>query len=297
MYKFLIIIFFLLSFNSLHAEESLLTLKQQLDRLQREVTDLSKLVYSGSDDSNESIDQSILSAFDLRIYDLENEAKKLNSSFEELIFQIDDLKKLYEDLNTNIDNKITNLRNEIQSKSPINLSEENITDNVVENNNNVAAEKNTLGKLVISNETNIDENNNIQNESENNVVLSPEQEFQQAIDLLLSQKFDEAQSALNTFISKHNDNNLSGSAHYWLGEIYILKKEFRESALILAEGYQKFPKSIKAPDMLFKLSESLLRIEKIQESCNTLVKLNSEFPKNKFLDKVKEKIIELDCNL
>ena len=49
--------------------------------------------------------------------------------------------------------------------------------------------------------------------------------------------------------------------------------------------------------MLFKLSESLLKIEKIQESCNTLVKLNSEFPKNKFLDKVKEKIIELDCNL
>ena len=72
MYKFLTIIFFLLSFNSLYAEESLLTLKQQLDRLQREVTDLSKLVYSGSNDSNESIDQSILSAFDLRIYDLEN---------------------------------------------------------------------------------------------------------------------------------------------------------------------------------------------------------------------------------
>ena len=58
MYKFLTIIFFLLSFNSLYAEESLLTLKQQLDRLQREVTDLSKLVYSGSNDSNESIDQS-----------------------------------------------------------------------------------------------------------------------------------------------------------------------------------------------------------------------------------------------
>ena len=297
MYKFLIIIFFLLSFNSLYAEESLLTLKQQLDRLQREVTDLSKLVYSGSNDSNESIDQSILSAFDLRIYDLENEAKKLNSSFEELIFQIDDLKKLYEDLNINMDNKITNLKSEIKLNSSINLSEENTTNNAIENNNNVVAEKNTLGKLVISNDTNIDQNNDIQNESENNVILSPEQEFQQAIDLLLSQKFDEAESALNTFISKYNDNNLSGSAHYWLGEIYILKKEFRESALILAEGYQKFPKSIKAPDMLFKLSESLLRIEKIQESCNTLVKLNSEFPKNKFLDKVKEKIIELDCNL
>ena len=41
---------------------------------------------------------------------------------------------------------------------------------------------------------------------------------------------------------------LAGSAHYWLGEIYLLKKENREAALVFAEGYQKYPQSIKAPD-------------------------------------------------
>ena len=41
-YLFLIIVF---CFTSVSAEESLLTLKQQIDRLQREVNDLSKIVF------------------------------------------------------------------------------------------------------------------------------------------------------------------------------------------------------------------------------------------------------------
>ena len=76
-----------------------------------------------------------------------------------------------------------------------------------------------------------------------------------------------------------------------LGEIYLLKKEYREAALILAEGYQKFPKSIKAPDTLYKLSESLINIDKKNNGCNTLEKFTKEFPQHKLLIKVEKKII------
>ena len=65
---------------------------------------------------------------------------------------------------------------------------------------------------------------------------------------------------------------------------------------MLAEGYQKFPKNIKAPDMLYKLSMSLTNINKKKDSCNTLKKLIEEFPRHKLLSKAENSIISLDCN-
>ena len=76
---------------------------------------------------------------------------------------------------------------------------------------------------------------------------------------------------------------MSGSAHYWLGELYLLEEKYRDAALVFAEGYQKFPKSLKAPDMLFKLSKSLFEVNKKNEACKTLEKLILDFPKNKFI--------------
>ena len=82
-----------------------------------------------------------------------------------------------------------------------------------------------------------------------------------------------------------------------MGEIYLLKKEFREAALILAEGYQKFPESIKAPDMLYKLSEALVLIDKKNDACSTLIKLDKEYPDNKLKSKVAKKVSELNCTI
>ena len=110
------------------------------------------------------------------------------------------------------------------------------------------------------------------------------------------QKFEKAKSALKIFIQDHSSNNLAGSAHYWLGEIYILKKEYREAALIFAEGYQKYPENNKAPDSLYKLSEALLKIEKENEACDILNQFIIKFPEHNLIDKTKSKINELQCS-
>ena len=47
--------------------------------------------------------------------------------------------------------------------------------------------------------------------------------------------------------------------------------------------------------MLFKLSTSLLIIDKKKDACNTLEKLIIEFPKNKLAYKAKKKLNSLDC--
>ncbi len=305
MIKYIIFSLFLFFCSFVNAEDSLLTLKQQLDRLQREVNDLSKSVFTSKRDSfdqqektNETTSKIDLTAFDLRIYDLEKDIKKLNNNFEELIFQIDDLNQLYNELNIDL----STLFLKIENTTKKNNLEEEIDENSTLLNSKIK-EENTLGSLVINSEdlseSEITSSNQKIKKSEDESLpnLSPEDQFQLAFDLLRNQRFEEAKDLFLLFIEENTDNTLSGTAHYWLGEIYLLKKEYREAALILAEGYQKFPKSIKAPDMLYKLSDSLVFIDKKNDACSTLIKLEKEYPNNKLKSKVAKKVSELNCSI
>ena len=131
---------------------------------------------------------------------------------------------------------------------------------------------------------------------DNNVLaLSPDEQFQIAFDLLRSQQFDQAKQALEEFIDNNSENQLAGSSYYWLGEIHLLKKNHREAALVFAEGYQKYPTSIKSPDSLYKLAEALSQIDKINDACNTLKKFKKEYVNHKLINKTNSMIIELEC--
>ena len=311
MFRYLLIFFIFFFPVSSLAEDSFLTLKQQLDRLQREVSDLSKTVYNSSRDTetiqNESnietvenkTDGSRFTSFDLRIYDLEKDIKKLNENFEELSFKIDDISKLYEELNLDIQTLLLQNQNNMEKEK--NLENDSISYQNIDNEESIAQKENenSLGNLVISSEdlSDVDENNNLSSKKLEKISnnLNPEDQFQLAFDLLRNQKFILAKEALLEFIDNNKENVLSGSAHYWLGEIYILKKEYKDAALILAEGYQNYPNSIKAPDILYKLSDSLVNIDKKEESCNILKKLSEDYPENKLSEKANEKMIELKC--
>ena len=91
-------------------------------------------------------------------------------------------------------------------------------------------------------------------------------------------------------------HNLAGSAHYWLGEIYLLQKEYHEAALVFAEGYQKYTESVKSPDSLYKLAETLIKIGKKEEACNTFNQFILKYPDNKLIDKTTSKINNLQCS-
>ena len=116
MIKYLIIFICCCSFT-VHSADSILTLKQQLDRLHREVDDISKIIFStNNENTNTQLNNNDLTALDLRIYDLEKDIKRLNFNIEEIIFQLDDLlnsnSNLIDDLETRIiflDKRIENL--------------------------------------------------------------------------------------------------------------------------------------------------------------------------------------------
>ena len=293
---FFLIIIFLFPING-NSNENLLTIQQQLERLQREVSDLSQTVFSSNNEikSNNSNDMvKNLSAIDMRIYDLETDVKTLTSNLEEIYFQLEDISQAiisFEDTIVLLENKLLDFSKTYQS-----LDTENL-ENRDQNQN-----ENSLGSLKITTENNTNDNNTEEDTNSKSITdteeepkLSPEDEFQLAFDNIRNKNWDEAKNSFIKFIENNPQNQLSGSAHYWLGELYILEKEYRDAALIFAEGYQSFPESIKAPDMLFKLSQSLYEVEKINESCQTLEKLILDFPKNKLIKNANKQLQNYGC--
>ena len=92
-----------------------------------------------------------------------------------------------------------------------------------------------------------------------------------------------------------SENQLSGSAHFWLGKIYVFETNYRKAAIVFGEGVQKFPKSIKAAEMYYELAKSLKEMNKIPESCKTLNLLEENYKSSKY-SKDPEKIKDsLNC--
>ena len=299
MFRYILTILILFFSSYVFSNESDLTISQQLERLQREVSDLSKEVFSNSPNQSNGTNNDLiknLSAIDLRIYDIENDIKNLTSNLEELYFQLDDIFNKLENLEIVINNfQLAPLNN-------VEVNTDEFSEDSTEVKSNTLSEtetENTLGTLNISKKTN-DTNEVVFDDQEINSnqkeeVLSPEDQFQVAFDNIRDKKWQDAKNSFEQFISDNPENQLSGSAHYWLGELYILEKNYRNAALIFAEGFQNFPDSIKAPEMLLKLSQSLYQVGKTTEACKTMEKLIIDFPKNKIISQTKKQIVEYNC--
>ena len=293
MFKIFLIIFLSIITFQVYSNENLLTIQQQIERLQREVSDLSQTVFSNQNNSSNKNNSDLvtnLSAIDLRIYDLEKDVKNLTANLEEIFFQIEDVvSKInnFEEIIVNLDNKLLDIK-----KNNLTLNKQS------DENENLSKNENTLGSLKITSD-NLHIESSKENEDQeiktDNPKLTPEEHFQSAFDNIRDKKWTEAKNSLEKFIENYPENQLSGSAHYWLGELYVLEKKYRDAALVFAEGFQKFPSSLKAPDMLYKLSQTLYKVDKKNESCRTLEKFILDFPKNKFIKNAKTQIQEYGC--
>ena len=236
----------------------------------------------------------------MRIYDLERDIKNLTLSIEELVFQIDEVNNRINKIEADFDTKLKNVFVENSKDNLNDIKEKEDKVNITADNS-----ENSLGALKITSENNTHTSNEEGRVEVTNQIqiepkltnLTPESQFQIAFNHIRNKKYDEAKLSLKSFIKQNPESQLSGSAHYWLGELHLLGKNYREAALILAEGYQNFPKSIKAPDMLYRLSEALIVINKNQEACNTLSKLSKDFSTHKLKNKAEKKKLEISCDI
>lgn len=107
---------------------------------------------------------------------------------------------------------------------------------------------------------------------------TPDEQYQYAFGLLRQANYPEAEQALRTFIERHPTSPLAGNAQYWLGETFYVRGDYQNAAVAFAEGYQKYPDSGKAPDNLLKLGMSLGEIGAKDDACTALNQLAKQFP-------------------
>ena len=107
---------------------------------------------------------------------------------------------------------------------------------------------------------------------------SPQEQYEYATGLLQRGAYPEAGLAFKAFVAQHPKDPLAGNAQYWLGETYYAQSDYKSAAIAFAEGYQKYPKSQKAPDNLLKLGMSLGQTGRKNDACTAFKQLSAQFP-------------------
>ncbi len=105
-----------------------------------------------------------------------------------------------------------------------------------------------------------------------------QQQYDYAFGLLRQANYAAAESALRSFVQHYPNDPLSGNAQYWLGETYYVRQDYAAAVKAFAEGYEKYPKSGKAADILLKLGLSFGSLNQKSNACLALARLDRDFP-------------------
>ncbi len=106
---------------------------------------------------------------------------------------------------------------------------------------------------------------------------SPGDQYEYAKTLLGQGEWELAQQAFQAFLERNPGDRYAANAHYWLGETYYVRKDYKAAAEAFLVGYRNFPKSPKAPDSLLKLGMSLAQLGETKEACTTLAAVKEQF--------------------
>ena len=91
--------------------------------------------------------------------------------------------------------------------------------------------------------------------------------------------YETAEFALKEFIDKNKDHDLAGNAQYWYGETFRIRQLYSDAATAYLDGYQNYPKSVKAPDNLLKLGITMVQLGKKIKVAKWFQGLKKEYPK------------------
>lgn len=83
--------------------------------------------------------------------------------------------------------------------------------------------------------------------------VSAKEAYQSAYALVKTKQFDKAIESYRGFITTYQDSALVPNAYYWLGELYLVKKQLQQAEQVFSTVVNSFPLSRKVPDASYKL--------------------------------------------
>ena len=320
--KRLYLIFGILFFIFLPENSYSENIYEELELIRKDIKTLERAVYSENFSVNQetsvisnTLDQNseeVLTRHLLKLSEVEKQFQKLTNKFEEISFKLD---------------KLSSRLSKVQADNQLRFQqlEQNIVSGSLNENQNLSAlPKESKEKILpgsskpqdlgaisyIDNETNsevqqtqsVDTNASVVTETvqaEEKILpeTNPEKQYEFATSFLKVGDYNTAERAFREFIDTNPNHELSGNAQYWYAETYRIRQLYTDAASAYLEGYQKYPKSKKAPINLLKLGVSLVQIGEKDQGCLMITGVKKQYPQanQSVLQKAKYEEKKFEC--
>ena len=310
---FLFLLFF--SQNSYSEDQNVLEI---LEIIQKDLKTLEKAVYadSGTVSSNsitelDQNDEDVLTRHLLKLSEIEIQFNELTNKFEEINFKLD---------------KLSNRISKVQADNQLRFQqiEEGKSANIQENKELVSKPKEIENKVLPGSsepqdlgsisykdtETSETTQQTLSIETTSTIVSevfqseekilpndTPEKQYEFATSFLKVGDYNTAERAFNEFVILNPEHNLAGNAQYWYAETFRIRQLYTDAASAYLEGYQKYPKSNKAPINLLKLGVSLVQIGEKDQGCLMITGVKEQYPdaNQSVLQKAKYEEKKFEC--
>ena len=277
---------------------------EELELIRKNIKTLEKAVYSDNFSANEQLtvstnildqnSEEVLTRHLLKLSEIERQFQELTNKFEEINFKLDKLStrlsKVQADnqmrfqqlenqastINLNKDQQLSSLPKEDKEKFLPGTSQPQDLGSITY--------KDTETKLETQQTQSIDSTQAIVTETfqaEEKILpdVSPEKQYEFATSILKVGDYNTAERAFREFVLTNPKHNLAGSAQYWYAETFRIRELYTDAASAYLEGYQKYPKSTKAPINLLKLGVSLVQIGEKDQGCLMITGVQKQYPK------------------
>ncbi len=292
-------------------------ISELLETIQKDIKTLEKAVYSNSSNndislSSSSMDQNseeVLTRHLLKLSEIENQFQDLTNKFEKINFKLDKLSNRLS--KSQADNQ---LRFQQLENNTISLNTNQNINTKIKKENQVlpgASQPQDLGSISYKDNETEQEYQDIQSVETTNTVVTetfvseekilPEgtanEQYEFATSFLKVGDYNMAERAFREFVDRNPEHNLAGNAQYWYAETFRIRQLFTDAASAYLEGYQKYPKSQKAPINLLKLGVSLVQIGEKDQGCLMISGVEKEYPKanQSVLQKAKYEEKKFEC--
>ncbi len=284
------------SFSDSHNIYEILELiKKDLQTLERAVYSQSSKDINSSENENDFDQNSedVLTRHLLKLSEIEGQFQELTNKFEEINFKLDKLSnrlsKVQADnqlrfqqlengniISDNENQKISSVSEEEKSKILPGSSEPQDLGSI--------SYKDTETKSLTQKTQSIESTSTIVTEtfeSEEKLLPdeSPEKQYEFATSFLKVGDYNTAERAFREFVDSNPNHKLAGNAQYWYAETFRIRQLYTDAASAYLEGYQKYPKSDKAPINLLKLGVSLVQIGEKDQGCLMITGVKEQYPK------------------
>jgi len=294
-------------------------INEVLELIQKDLKTLEKAIYSGSVNTGnlnnkKTFDESsedVLTRHLLKLSEIESQFQELTNKFEEINFKIDKISSRMSKVQADNQIRFQDIENTLstgEANKKLTIKPKKQLDKKLPG----SSQPQDLGSISYKDTENNETTQKIQSVDTTSSILTekfeaeqsilpnevPEKQYEFATSFLKVGDYSTAERAFREFVKTNPNHKLAGNAQYWYAETFRIRQLYTDAATAYLEGYQKYPKSEKAPINLLKLGVSMVQIGEKEQGCKMIVGVEKQYPKanQSILQKAKYESKKFECS-